>query len=56
MTFLRRGRALMAVAGVSASLVMSAPASADVYCQGLVLEALSYHNGDVMILPDWRGD
>lgn len=46
----------LAVLAIFAGALTHSAAHADAYCAGLTYEALTYGNGDVMILPAWRGD
>jgi hypothetical protein len=54
----RRARSICSVfaCGILSVALSTTPASADAYCSGLTTTALSYSNGDVMVLPVWRGD
>lgn len=49
-------RKQLAVLAIFASAMNPSVAHADAYCAGLTYEALTYSNGDVMILPAWRND
>jgi hypothetical protein len=51
-----RIREIVLLGALSVSPLASAPASADVYCEGYVTNALSYGNGDVMAFTLWRND